>query len=157
MTKIHTTYVQENEDGEYYIEFSEEILAAAGLNPGDTVKWTDNGDGSWSITKVVTQETELVLVEAVSMFRMRYLVEVPKGKSEWALDTVVMNEAKEFSQEHLGENIVSNRVISKEDALELCRADNEYMDSFSDEKLMDVCFTKIDSSSDGGVENDAIV
>jgi hypothetical protein len=43
-------------------------------------------------------KTEFVLVECVSTFRMRYVVEVPEGKSEYALDTVVMNEANEFSQ-----------------------------------------------------------
>ena len=45
------------------------------------------------------KETEWVLVECVSTFRMRYMVEVPKDKSEYALDTVTMNEAKEFSQD----------------------------------------------------------
>ena len=38
-----------------------------------------------------TKETEWVLVETMHSFRMRYMVEVPKGKSEYALDTVVMD------------------------------------------------------------------
>ena len=45
----------------------------------------------------MSEETQLVLVECVSMFRMRYLVEVPVGidsygndKKDWALDTVSM-------------------------------------------------------------------
>lgn len=74
----------------------------------------------------MSKKTEWVLVEAVSMFRMRYMVEVPVGKSEYALDTVVMQEAKEFSQQFLDETIVSHRVLSKKDALELCDTDNEY-------------------------------
>lgn len=73
-----------------------------------------------------SNETEWVLVEAVSMFRNRYMVEVPKGKSEWASDTVVMDEAVEFSQKYLDETITSSRVLTKEQALELCDADNDY-------------------------------
>lgn len=78
----------------------------------------------------MSNKTEWVLVEAVSMFRMRYMVEVPVGKSEYALDTVVMQEAKEFSQKFLDETIVSHRVLSKKDALELCDTDNEYCKSW---------------------------
>ena len=48
-----------------------------------------------------------VLVDAVSMFRMRYMIETPDDHPEYALDTVVCQEGKEFSQEHLGETIVS--------------------------------------------------
>jgi hypothetical protein len=73
------------------------------------------------------KETEWVLVECVSQFRMRYMVEVPKGKSEWALDTVTLNEAREFSQEHLGETIVSHRVMTEQEALQLCDQDNSYV------------------------------
>lgn len=75
-------------------------------------------------------KTEWVLVEAVSMFRMRYMVEVPMGKSEYALDTVVMQEAKEFSQKFLDETIVSHHVMSKEEALKLCDTDNDYCKSW---------------------------
>jgi len=38
-----------------------------------------------------------------------------------------MEEAKEFSQEHLTETIVSSRIISEQDALVLCKEDNNYM------------------------------
>lgn len=86
-------------------------------------------------------KTELVLVETVSMFRHRYVVEVPAGKAEYALDTVVMNEANEFSQKFLDETIVSHRVISKDDALELSDQDNDYTVSWSPEKKVEVFFT----------------
>ena len=118
------------------------MLEELGWEIGDTIDWTDNKDGSWSMTK--KKETEFVLVECVSTFRMRYMVEVPKGKADWALDTVVMKEAEEFSQEHLGEQIVSHRVVSKEDALALCDADNDYTKTWNDEKKMEVFFTMID-------------
>jgi hypothetical protein len=76
------------------------------------------------------------------------MVEVPVGtdnfgkdKSEWALDTVTMNEAEEFSQEHLGEQIVSHRVVTKEEALALCDQDNDYTTSWSDDKKIETFFT----------------
>lgn len=90
------------------------------------------------------KDTEWVLVECVSMFRMRYMVEVPKGKKEWALDTVVCNDAKEFSQKHLDETIVSHRVISEKDALALCDNENEYAMTWTDPKKISTFFTKVE-------------
>jgi hypothetical protein len=94
------------------------------------------------------KETQWVLVEAISTLRMRYMVEVPIGnddydndKSEWALDTVTMQEAKEFSQEFLGEQIVSHRVVTKEEALALCDKDNDYCISWDEETKMKNFFT----------------
>jgi hypothetical protein len=96
----------------------------------------------------MSKKTQLVLVETVSMFRMRYVVEVPVGtddynndKSLWALDTVTMNEAQEFSQEHLDETIVSHRVVSKKEALALCDIDNDYTKSWSKDKKIEAFFT----------------
>ena len=82
-----------------------------------------------------------MLFECVSTFRTRYMVEVPKGNSEWAMDTVVMEEAKEFSQEHLGEQIVSHRVVSKKEALALCDVDNDYIGEWDKETKMKNFFT----------------
>lgn len=87
-------------------------------------------------------ETEFVLVECVSQFRMRYVVEVPKGKAEWALDTVTCNDAVEFSQEHLGETIVSHRVLKdRVEVIELCDQDNAYCKPWEDEKKFEVFVT----------------
>jgi hypothetical protein len=85
-----------------------------------------------------------VLVEAVSQFRMRYMVEVPEENPEWALDTVTMNEGKEFSQEWLGEVIVSHRVMpTQEDALALCDVDNDYCSGWTEEQKLNAFFTKV--------------
>lgn len=84
-----------------------------------------------------------VMVECVSMFRMRYMVEVPEENPEWALDTVTMNEAKEFSQEHLDEVIVSHRVMdSTAEALVQCDLDNSYCSAWTDEQKLNAFFTK---------------
>jgi hypothetical protein len=86
-----------------------------------------------------------VLVDTVSQFRQRYVVEVPKGKSEYALDSVTMEDVKEFSQKHLGETIVSHRVISEKDALDLFDEDNDYLKSWNEEKKLSY-INKIDYS-----------
>ena len=127
------------ETGDYILPLNDDILAGAGLQVGDTVKWTVNEDGTASFRK--QEPMEWVLVEAVSTFRMRYMVQVPQGKAEWALDTVALEQAKEFSQEHLGEHIVSHRVISEDDALDLCDQDNSYCSPWSDDKKKEVFFT----------------
>ena len=63
--------------------------------------------------------SELVLVETISIIKHRYVVEVPDGKAEWALDTVTMEEAKEFSQTFINEDIIGHRVIAKEEMRKL--------------------------------------
>lgn len=131
--------VEQNEDGEYYIQLTDEILADSGFKIGDNFDWKDNGDGSFTLTK--KEETELVMVECISTFRQRYVVEVPKGKSEWALDTVTCQEAKEFSQEHLGETIVSHRVVTLDEAIAVCDIDNHYCKSWSDEQKINAFIT----------------
>ena len=88
------------------------------------------------------KEFEWVLVETVEMFRMRYMIEVPKGKKEYSLDTITCREGKEFSQEWLGETIVSHRVISENDALKLCDEDNKAFKDWTKEQKLKAFFTK---------------
>jgi hypothetical protein len=121
-------------------------MQEAGWKEGDTLEWIDNKDGSWTMKK--KEPTQWVLVECVSTFRERYMVEVPVGvdkygkdKTLWALDTVSMNEAKEFSQEHIGEQIVSHRVVTKEEALALCDKDNDYGTSWDEDTKIKNFFT----------------
>lgn len=88
-------------------------------------------------------ETKIVLVESISMFRMRYAVEVPVDHTEYANDTVITGkdtngvEIAELSQLHLDEVISSTRTVTKEDYLQLFREDNSYLASWSDEKIME--------------------
>jgi bifunctional DNA-binding transcriptional regulator/antitoxin component of YhaV-PrlF toxin-antitoxin module len=133
--------------GDGILQFPPDMLEEVGWKEGDVLEWHDNKDGSYTMTK---KETQWVLVEAVSTFRMRYMVEVPVGtddfgkdKSLWALDTVTMNDAKEFSQEHLGEQIVSHRVVTKEEALILCDKDNDYAMSWDNNHKVNVFFTTL--------------
>ena len=132
--------VKENEDGDKFIELNDEILSETGFKIGDNLEWIDRGDGSWSLKK--KEEKTWVLVEAVHTFRMRYMVEVPSEHPEYALDTVTMDEAKEFSQEFIGQQIMSHRVISEEDALKLCDDDNYYCAKWDNQKKIETFFTE---------------
>jgi hypothetical protein len=149
MSKKHTVYIQEDPiTGDLILPFPEGMLEEMGWDVGDTLKFKTHKDGSFTLTKKEKKDTQWVLVECVSTFRQRYMVEVPvgidnygKNKVDWALDTVTMNEAKEFSQEHIGEQIVSHRVVTKEEALVLCDADNDYGSSWPEETKMKNFFT----------------
>lgn len=82
----------------------------------------------------MSKEMKWVLVDTVSQFRMRYLVEIPADSpSEWALDTVTCEEALEFSQEHIGETIVSHRVVTKEEAIKQFDQDNDYLKDWDED------------------------
>jgi hypothetical protein len=125
---------------DYFIELNDEILAETGFKIGDELEWADRGDGSWSLKK--KEEKTWVMVEAVHTFRMRYMVEVPAEHPEYALDTVTMDAAKEFSQEFIGQQIMSHRVISEEDALKLCDVDNYYCAKWDNQKKIETFFTE---------------
>jgi hypothetical protein len=136
---------EDAETGDLILPLNDDILEQTGWKTGDSIDWIDNKDGSWTMKKI---ETQWVLVETVSMFRERYMVEVPVGvdmygkdKAEWALDTVAMEEAKEFSQQHLGQTIVSHRVVTKEDALAMCDKENDYAKKWNDELKIQNFFT----------------
>jgi hypothetical protein len=146
VNKTWTINLEEDpETGDLILPLNDAILAETGWKTGDSIDWIDNKNGSWTMKKI---ETQWVLVETVSTFRERYMVEVPVGvdrygkdKADWALDTVTLEEAKEFSQEHLGETIISHRVVTKEDALALCDKDNAYCSSWTEEMKMKSFFT----------------
>ena len=141
--KTWTVTLEDTENGDLVLPLNDEILEECGFAIGDEIEWTDCGDGVWSIAKVEkSKDTEWVQVDCVASYRMRYMVEVPKGKAVWALDTVTMKEAKEFSQEYLGEQIFSYRVVTKEEGLEICDKDNAYGSSWPEEVKIKNFFTK---------------
>lgn len=83
-----------------------------------------------------------VMVECISMFRERYMVEAPKDHPEYALDDVTMERPKEFSQKWLGETITGHRVVSQMEALDICDVDNDYCKGWTDEQKFKAFFTK---------------
>jgi hypothetical protein len=84
-------------------------------------------------------DKKLYLVEVMSTFRMRYVIEA-RSESD-ALDEYVMNENntyfKEFSQEHVGTNIFSSRELSAKDFMDLFDKDNDYLASWPDVKKIE--------------------
>ena len=145
MTNRFTTEVLEDENGPFIV-FPDEMMEEVGWKEGDNIKWTNNGDGSFTLTKT---DTKWVLVETVLSYRMRYMVEAPADHVEYALDTVTMEEAKEFSQQFIGEQIMSHRVVPVEEALKLCVEDNDYIDGrygtpWDDEQKIKTFFTTME-------------
>lgn len=63
------------------------------------------------------------LVETVSMFRMRYVVEAEEIYR--AADEVCMEAAEEFGRRHIAENIVSIREVSDEEVPKLFLEDHQ--------------------------------
>lgn len=95
--------------------------------------------------------SKYVLVETLSQYRMRYVIEVPDNHDEgefpctanqWAEDTVTCEEMKEFSQKWLGETIIDSREVNREQILEMCKVDNDYA-TWDDDKKMQVFVTPI--------------
>lgn len=146
MTKW-TLEIQESPTGDQFIEFPPEALEEVGWKEGDTIEWIDLGNGSWSLKKKEPEKV-WVMVEAIQSFRMRYMVEAPADHPEYALDTVTMNEAKEFSQEAMPEYITSHRVMTEDQAIDLCDIDNDYTRSWNKEQKLRAFFTKEDEKVD---------
>ena len=76
------------------------------------------------------------LVETISMFRMRYVVEALEEAH--ACDEVVMNNGDlcEFSQLHLDEVITSSREIDDAEYLRLFDRDNDYLKDWTDDQKL---------------------
>lgn len=67
----------------------------------------------------------LYMVETISMFRMRYLVDT--SCPSYAEDYVVSQDLEdEFTQKHLDEVIVSTREVTREEAERIYLADNGF-------------------------------
>lgn len=72
------------------------------------------------------------LVETISMFRIRYVVECESA--DHAKDTVTMDEVDEFSQMHIDELITSAREIDDAEYLRLFDEDNDYLREWPEEQ-----------------------
>lgn len=89
---------------------------------------------------------KLFLVDTVSSHRVSYVVRCKS--EEHAMDTVTMDEAEEFSQVHLGENISRVTEITEEQYLTLFDKDNEYLQSWSDEQKKNL-ITEVNYDDEG--------
>ncbi len=71
----------------------------------------------------------LFVVETIQTFRHRYVIDCKE--LEHAYDTVAMQEADEFSQMYLGENVISGREITHDEFQRMNEALNHYGDGTS--------------------------
>lgn len=93
--------------------------------------------------------TKYVIVTAISSYRMRYAIPVDElqrmnpdvsieGREiEWANDSVTCEEAQEFSQKHIGEQIIDTKVISEDEMLVMFDQENDYLKDWSTEKKLE--------------------
>jgi hypothetical protein len=51
MSKWTIVVEEDPETGELMLPFSDEMLAEVGWKTGDTLTWTDNKNGSWTLSK----------------------------------------------------------------------------------------------------------
>ena len=87
--------------------------------------------------------SEYVVVTTTSTFRHRYVMhrddlqalnlESEVNPIEWAKDVVTCEDCEEFSQEHLGEQILEANEISEAEMLQLFDRDNTYLKDWAQE------------------------
>ena len=85
--------------------------------------------------------SKYVMVNAVSMFNMKYVIEVPDEiESCYLLDyvekQVKAENTKEFTQRHMGETVSNYDVVTKQQILDAFRAEEPYFAEWSDERIM---------------------
>ena len=141
-----TVKLKKDKSGNMILPLGDEVMKEVGWDIGDTIEWSDNGDGSWTMSKKV--KTKLVLVDTVSSFRIRYVVEVPEDASEEiAHDFVLNGDPKELSQVHTKEEVVGSRVVTDKQYLKVFDSDNEYLSSWTDEMKLDKFINRWDSDA----------
>ena len=85
--------------------------------------------------------SKLVIVETISQFRIRYVVELDDNDpnyiaAEEVLYTTKNDTPKEFSQIHLGEFDISSREISKDEYLRMFDEDNAYLKDWTESQKL---------------------
>jgi hypothetical protein len=87
--------------------------------------------------------TKYVIITAISSYRTRYVIPVDElqklntevsveGREiEWAKDCVTCNDVREFSQLHLGEQIIDGTILDEEVMLKQFDSDNEYLSGWA--------------------------
>lgn len=95
----------------------------------------------------MSKNDEYVVVTAISSHRMRYVI--PKSElnkddptlsndvlKSYAMDSVVMEEVKEFSQRHIGEDIVDVTIEDTDTLLARFDDENDYLSGWDKEQKL---------------------
>lgn len=95
-------------------------------------------------------EGKYVVVTAISSFKMKYVIpteelqklneatELDQERArEWAEECVIMEEAKDFSQKHIGETVIETQILDEDTILEIFDRENDYLSEWTREKKID--------------------
>lgn len=85
--------------------------------------------------------SKYVMVNAVSMFNMKYVIEVPDEVEDKDLldrveKQVSAGDTLEFTQRHMGERVSNYSVVTKDEILKEFRSEEPYFASWEDELIM---------------------
>lgn len=128
--------LEQDENGDVVLPLSDEICKQLDLNIGDKLSYNFLPGGKIEIKKAPLEvdapiKKKLIMVESISSFRMRYLIEVDEN-SENNLQEFVRNEIdsgfpnlKEFTQTHVGEVVIGQRDVSQLSLEELADEDGD--------------------------------
>lgn len=137
MTKW-TLPVIKGELGDYFIELSDEILESSGFEVGDTIVWTKNDNGSYTLTKKENKDTDIYIVETISSHSIKYAVRAKSAQD--AVDYVYRmsdsGEIVELHQRHQGEFVNGATKISKKEYLKCFDELNDYLKGWSKEQKL---------------------
>jgi hypothetical protein len=79
--------------------------------------------------------SKLVMVETLSQFIHRYVIELPDDYNNICAEGLVAaSNAEEMSQRHISESILSSREITEEEYFKLFNQDNDYLSTWTDEQ-----------------------
>jgi hypothetical protein len=62
MSSYTLTVQEDTVTGEFFLQFTDEMLAEVGWQMGDTITWTDLKDGTWSLTKKEKKMPKFTLI-----------------------------------------------------------------------------------------------
>ena len=85
--------------------------------------------------------SKYVMVNAVSMFNMKYVIEVPDEIEpcyllDYVEKQVAAENTKEFTQRHMGETVSNYEVVTQQQILDAFRNEEPYFAEWPDEKIM---------------------
>jgi len=85
--------------------------------------------------------SKYVMVNAVSMFNMKYVIEVPdevedKDLLDHVEKQVSAGDTLEFTQRHMGETVSNYSIVTKNEIIEQFRTEEPYFASWGDELIM---------------------
>jgi hypothetical protein len=94
--------------------------------------------------------SKLVMVETVSQFFHRYVIELPDDYNNICAEGLVAaSNAEEMSQRHIGESILSSREITEDEYMTMFDKDNDYLINWTDDQKKSLINVKYNNEQTG--------